>query len=192
MEYRGWEGYRVIGVLQYSTKIYFCSYNEEYWRYSCIVSTSLSRLGRVLGSTLPNLEKLVLTFWKSLSDQGLIEILNRSSSNIRELDLSGSNITGVGVGVNSLPNLEILKLIQCDNLTDRGLEEILRISSFTLRVLAVSWTNITEQGFQEGVSLLMLEELNLGVCRHLTYSGLLEILSISGNRLKTGKEYGIP
>ena len=131
---------------------------------------------------------------KLLSDQGLIEILNRSSSNIRELDLSGSNITRVGVeeGVNSLPNLEVLKLIQCDNLTDRGLEEILRISSFTLRVLAVSWTNITEQGFQEGVSLLMLEELNLGVCRHLTYSGLLEILSISGNRLKTGKEYGIP
>ena len=40
-----------------------------------------------LPSSLPNLEKLLLTYWFSLSNQGLIEILNRSGSSLRELDL---------------------------------------------------------------------------------------------------------
>ena len=140
-----------------------------------------------LPSTLPNLEKLALN-WTSLSYQGLIEILNRSE-NIRELDLSHSKITGVGVeeGVNSLPNLEVLNLTWCDNLPDGGLKEILRLSGNKLRVLDVSGTIITGQGFKEGVSLPMLEELNLGGCEseQLTDSDLLEILSISGRRLKT-------
>ena len=138
-----------------------------------------------LPSTLPNLEKLALT-WSPLSYQGLIEILNRSE-NIRELDLSGSNITGVGVeeGVNSLPNLEVLDLSSCNNLTDGGLKEIIRLSRCTLRVLNVPWTNVTGQGFKDGVSLSMLEELNLESCEELTDSGLPEILSITGRRLKT-------
>ena len=132
--------------------------------------------GDILGclpSTLPNLEKLVLTDWMSLSDQELCEILN-ISENIRELDLSGSTITGVGVeeAVNSLPNLEVLKLYCCQNLTDGGLKEILRLSRCTLRVLDVSCTRITGQGFKEGVSLPMLEELDLEGCNNLTDGGL--------------------
>ena len=151
--------------------------------------------GDILGclpNTLPNLEELVLTSWMSLSDQGLCEILNRSE-NIRELELFGSNITGVGVeeGVNSLPNLEVLNLSCCYNLTDGGLKEILRLSGCTLRVLDLRHTHITGQGFQEGVSLPMLEELYLGGCRQLTDSGLLEILSNTGSRLKTVDVYGL-
>ena len=55
---------------------------------------------------------LFLTFLKNLK-------LNRSGSNIRELYLSLSNITGVEVeeGLNSLPNLETLNLFNCKNLT---------------------------------------------------------------------------
>ena len=144
-------------------------------------------IGR-LPSTLPKLEKLVLRFGYTLSDQGLIEILMRSRSNIRELDLTGSSITGVGVeeGLNALPNLETLNLTCCQKLTNRGLKEMLRLSRCTLRVLDVSRTNITGCGFKDGIkSLPMLENLNLNWCKELTDSGLLEILSISGNRLKT-------
>ena len=99
--------------------------------------------------------------------------MNRSE-NIRELDLSDSSITGVGVeeGVNSLPNLEVLNLYCCLNLTDGGLKEILRLSRCTLRVLDVSCTRITGQGFKEGVSLPMLEELDLEGCNNLTDGGL--------------------
>jgi len=128
----------------------------------------------------------VLSGWLWLSNQGLNEILNRSRRNLTVLDLSRSNITGVGVeeGVNSLSNLEVLNLSWCLNLTDGGLKEVLRVSGSKLRVLGVSYTYITGQGFKDGVSLPMLEELDLGGYRQLTYSGLLEILSISVNRLK--------
>ena len=154
----------------------------------CISLCSMWNTGDIfscLPSTLPNLEKLVLTCWLSLSDQGLIEILNRSRNNLRELDLSGSIITGVGLeeGVNSLPNLEVLILSTC-NLTDGGLKKILRLSGNKLRVLDVPDTDITGQGFKEGVSLPMLEELNLGWCIQLTDGGLKEILRLSGCKLR--------
>ena len=85
---------------------------------------------RFLPSTLPNLEKLALTSWLKLSDQELIEILNRSRSYLRELDLSDTSITGVGVeeGVNSLPNLEKLNLSGCPHLTVGGLLDILSLT----------------------------------------------------------------
>ena len=194
-------------------------------------------------NSLPNLEKLTLFSCKNLTNRGLKEIL-RISRNLRELDLSYSKITGVGIeeGVNSLPNLETLNLNECIyltdgglkdflrlfgcklkvldisqtnitgqgfkdevislpmleklnmgccyNLTDGGLKETLRISGSSIRVLDVSATNITEQGFQDGVSLPMLEELNLEECDQLTDSGLLEILSITGSRLKGVNVYG--
>ena len=93
----------------------------------------------------------------------------------------------VGCLPSTLPNLEVLNLTWCDNLPDGGLKEILRLSGNKLRVLDVFATKITGQGFKEGVSLPMLEELNLGGCEseQLTDSDLLEILSISGRRLKT-------
>jgi len=95
---------------------------------------------RPLPSAFPNLEKLKLTLWYSLSDQGLVEILNRSGSDLRDLDLSRSRISGVGVeeGVNSLPNLEVLNLYFCYMLTDGGLKEFLRLSGCTEPVLLVN------------------------------------------------------
>ena len=50
--------------------------------------------------------------------------------NLRDLDVFGTPITGVGVeeGVKSLPMLETLHLAECRQLTNKGLLEILRIS----------------------------------------------------------------
>ena len=62
---------------------------------------------------------------------------------------------------------------------------MLRLSNNKLRVLDLYYSSITGQGLKEGVSLLMLEKLYLLECHQLTDSGLLEILSISGSRLKT-------
>ena len=152
-----------------------------------IIIRNVWNTGDIIGrlpSALPSLEKLGLIRWCfSSSNQRIIEILNRYGSSLRELDLSDSDITGVGV--NSLPNLVVLKLHWCNNLTDGGLKEFLRLSGNKLRVLDVSCTRITGQGFKEGVSLPMLEELDMRGCEQLTDSGLLEILSISGSRLKT-------
>ena len=135
--------------------------------------------------SLPMLEKLNMGECYNLTDGGLKEILRISGSSIRVLDVSSTNITEQGFkdGV-SLPMLERLNLEECDNLTDRGLKEILRISGSSIRVLDVSRTRITGQGFKDGVSLPMLEKLHLRECGQLIDSGLLEILRISGNRLK--------
>ena len=131
------------------------------------------------------LEQLNLSECDNLTDGGLKEILRRSGSSIRVLDVSYTNITGQGFmdGV-SLPMLEELNLSGCRNLTDGGLKEIIRISGSIIRVLDVSRTRITGQGFKDGVSLPMLDQLNLIRCRSLTDSGILEILSITGNRLQ--------
>ena len=71
--------------------------------------------------------------------------------NLRDLDVFGTPITGVGVeeGVKSLPMLETLHLAECRQLTNKGLQEILRISRSNLRYLNVFITPITGVGVEE-------------------------------------------
>ena len=133
-----------------------------------------------LPSTLPNLETLQLTDWHKLSDKGLMKILRRYRSNLRELKLDCSNITGVGIkrGVRSFPQLEILNLANCEKLIDNGLVEILSISGKKLRYLDVSYTSIIGVGLEERVkSLPNLETLIIRCCDELSNGGLVEILA---------------
>ncbi len=114
-----------------------------------------------------------------------MEILRISGSNLRVLDLSCTDITGIGLEeeVICLPNLETLSLVLCEKLTDGGLVEILRISRRKLRVLNLSSSTITGIGLEKGVkSLPMLENLDLS---SLTGRGLAEILSISRSKLRS-------
>ena len=140
-----------------------------------------------LPSTYPNLVKLQLTDWHKLSDKGLMKILRRYRSNLRELKLDCSNITGVGIkrGVKSLPNLESLTLISCSNLENGELVEILSISGSKLRYLDVSYTSIPGLGLDKIFkSLPNLETLIMNGCKELSNRELLEILSISGSKLR--------
>ena len=140
-----------------------------------------------LPSTLSNLDKLQLTDWYKLSDKGLMKILRRYRSNLRELKLDCSNITGVGIkrGVKSLPNLESLTLISCSNLENGELVEILSISGSKLRYLDVSYTSIPGLGLDKIFkSLPNLETLIMNGCKELSNRELLEILSISGSKLR--------
>ena len=138
------------------------------------------------GVSLPMLEVLYMRACEHLTDGGLKEILRLSGCKLRVIDLRHTNITGQGFknGVKSLTMLEELNLEWCNYLTDGGLNEILRFFGLKLRVLYVGHTNITGQGFKEGVSLPMLEKQDMNDYQQLTDSGLLEILSITGNRLK--------
>lgn len=128
---------------------------------------------------------MILDSSLSLTDGLLVEILRISGSNLRVLDLSCTDITGIGLEeeVNCLPNLETLSLVLCEKLTDGGLVEILRISRRKLRVLNLSSSTITGIGLEKGVkSLPMLENLDLS---SLTGRGLAEILSISRSKLRS-------
>ena len=75
------------------------------------------------------LEILYLEECRQLTDTGLKEILRISRSNLRDLNLSYTPITGVGVeeGVKYLPMLETLILHECRQLNHKGLTEILRM-----------------------------------------------------------------
>ena len=162
--------------------------------YLNVSRTSIKGIGLIEGvKSLPNLETLNLSRCESLENRGLVEILKISGTNLRHLNISSTNLTGIGLeqGFYSLVNLEILYLDCCKELVDVGLVEILRICGSKLRYLNVSWTCITGVGFKDGVkSLPMLENLELAFCDELTEEGLQEILSLAGNRLKIVCVYG--
>ena len=70
---------------------------------------------KIAGVSLPNLEKLNLSFCKQITDRGLIKILSISGNTLRELNLVGTEITGIGfkeAGL-SLRNLEKPNLVHC-------------------------------------------------------------------------------
>ena len=105
-----------------------------------------------------------------MSDKGLMKILRRYRSNLRELNLFGSNIREVSIkrGVRSLPQLEILNLAYCNNLIDLSSDR-----------------SITGIGLKYGVkSLSNLETLSFDSCINLENGGLVEILSISGRKIR--------
>ena len=71
-------------------------------------------------------------------------------------------------------------------ITDKGLKEIFCISGNILRELYLCGTNITGNGFKEAeLSLPNLEILRMKDCNVVSETGLLEILHVVGNRLKT-------
>ena len=71
-------------------------------------------------------------------------------------------------------------------ITDRGLKEIFCISGNILRELNLCGTNETGNGFKEAeLSLPNLEILRMKDCNVVSETGLLEILHVVGNRLKT-------
>ena len=153
-----------------------------------ISNTNTTGIGLEEGvMSLPNLDILDLNRSEELRDEGLIEILRISRSKLRCLDLSWTMITGIGLeeGVEYLPMLEDLNLSGCMYLKAEGLNQIRRISGSKLTSLDLSYTYITGIGFKEGVkSLPMLEYLELA-CEPLTEQGFLEIMSVTGNRLKS-------
>ena len=76
-------------------------------------TTGITGLGfKEAGISLPNLETLDLSCCVQITDRGLKEILSISGNKLRVLNLSETEITGIGfkeAGI-SLPNLETLNL----------------------------------------------------------------------------------
>ena len=89
-----------------------------------------------LPRSFPNLEKLERKHWEQLSNEGLIEVLRRYRENLKELDLSFSKITGIGISerVNVLAHLDTLKLRGCCELTDEGMVEFLIVQGVPINM----------------------------------------------------------
>ena len=101
---------------------------------------------------------------------------------LKELTLSSTQITGVGLSGLCAPQLEVLNL-SCNRLTNSRLLDILSNCSSKLKVLDLSFNMITGVGLS-GLCAPQLEVLNLSDCDTLTDSGLLDILSNCSSKLK--------
>ena len=124
----------------------------------------------------------------SLTDEGLLKIMEICGIKLTSLDLSGSEITGEGLHVlqDKFKNMEKLSLAWCRGLTQQGLLEILNMCGSKLQNLNISATNITGKGLEElQGKLANLKTLNLEHCYSFTDQGFSEIINISGPLLKT-------
>ena len=133
--------------------------------------------------SLPNLEILRICWCHYLTDRGLREILEISGRYLNELRLCyTTEITGIGLEELNLPSLEILYMTACDELTNKGFQNILINCRSTLKEFYLCDFRLSCAGFLEKVkSLPNLEVLKLGAHDR----GIQEILSTTGNKLKT-------
>ena len=151
------------------------------------ISTTGLGFGRGL-NFLPNLEKLNLRRQPELEDEGVLEILGTVGNKLKELDISSTNISGIGFhqGLMFFPNLENLTLEHCSKLGDKGLPNILRICGCQLRALYLSGSGITGAGLQKKLKPLPnLEILSLIDCVKLTKRGLKKIMKVYGTTVRT-------
>ena len=126
--------------------------------------------------------------YTQLTDKGLLQILQFCGSTLRSLDISYTNITGENLSEykGTLPCLNNLAIASCEQLTDKGLLQILQLCGSTLRSLVIYRTNITGENLSEYKGTLpCLENLNMNCCSHLTDKGLLQILQLCGDALRS-------
>jgi len=135
---------------------------------------------------LKNLKKLNMDSCKSLTNQRIMEILHTTDGNLKELNLSRTNITGEELLDARMPKLEILKMDGCRNLTDELLVRILNMTCETLRDLDLARTNITGEAFCNlNVKLKKLVRLRLDGCRNLKIDWIRVALENAGENLET-------
>ena len=133
-----------------------------------------------------NMEKLNVMLCEQLTKQGLLEILMMCGSKLKNLNISATNITDLGLELQGkFAELKTLNLSNCSSLTDQGLLKMLSMCGIKLQHLDFSDTNVTGQGLGEFQNKFAdLQALNLCDCPQLTNQGLLEILSMCGTKLQ--------
>ena len=142
-----------------------------------------------IGPKFPQLEILDLSLCGELTDTGLATLLHMSGDKLKDLNLAGNWIvTGDSLGGLGLqfPHLEILNISDCGELTDTGLMNLLQMSGNKLKQLKL-YDNVQVSGDCLGGLELQfphLDILSISNCRKLTGTGLINLLQMSGNKLK--------
>jgi len=134
--------------------------------------------------TLSCLENLNMSECNQLTNKGLLQILQLCGSTLRSLDISGTEVTGENLSEykGTIHCLENLSMRYCEQLTNKGLLQMLQLCGSTLRSLDIEGTHITGENLSEYKgTLLILENLNMSICKQLTNKGLLQILQLCGS-----------
>ena len=141
----------------------------------------------------PQLERLQLENCGKLTDTGLVNLLKMSGSKLKHLELYYNvKITGDSLGGLQFLHLETLNISNCWNLTDTGLVNLLQMTGKKLKDFELSsdryntyFDKVTGDSLGgPGLKFPQLETLNISECRKLTDTGLVNLLQMSGNKLK--------
>ena len=142
-------------------------------------------LSEVKGQLL-YLENLHLRSFTQLNDSGLLQILKLCGKSLRVLNISFSSISGENLFEYPGSMLVDLTLSHCSQLSDQGLIQIFKLCGRTLKHLNLSFSNITgERILHCSETPLVVENLDLTECKQITNKGLLQILQLCGNTLKS-------
>lgn len=127
----------------------------------------------------PNLEELVLQDCQKITDESLHHI-GSGLPNLKKLNLSFCiNITNSGLRcLSDMPGLEDINLTSCDNISDVGMT-FLGQGKCKLTALNVSFTNgLTDSGFKNiAASLRGLKKLEMSNCNSVSEASLLRLVA---------------
>ena len=127
---------------------------------------------------LEQLEKVNFGNCENLKNAGLLQLLAKCSATLKDLRLNGTKISGEGLeSIPVLKQLEEITLRFCKNLTNTGLLQVLTKCSATLKDLDMCATEISGEGLEGLPVMEQLEKLDLGDCKDLTTTGLLQLLA---------------
>ena len=136
---------------------------------------------------LPSLLVLKLSHCGNLDDTGLIHMLNKATSNLKQLDLRFTNVTlsNAGAIASDFKNLKVLDLSNNRQLDEEGTVCLLNKSGYGLKELDLSETNITLSDPQVlTVNFTQLRALKLSYCWHLAEAAIDGFLNRVGASLK--------
>merc|ERR1740128_253969 len=134
---------------------------------------------------LKQLETLNLGSCPNVTNTGLLQLLAKCTDTLKELNLEGFWIKGFSIAVPDLKlysvpvlkQLETLNLNGCGYLEYTDLLQFLAKCSATLEQLNLNSTAISGEDLESVPVLKQLKTLNLGGCRYLTNTGLLQLLA---------------
>ena len=140
-----------------------------------------------LQGKLANIKTLKLRSCSRITDQSLLKILKMCGSNLQDLDIFFTNITGQELDElqGTFGYMKTLNLQYCSRLTDQGLFKILSMCGSKLQDLNITNTNISGQGLDElRGKLADIKTLKLRLCRFLTDQSLLKMLRMCGRKIQ--------
>ena len=142
--------------------------------------------GEGWGSTLhlAKLKTLHLSHCDNLTDRGVFEIFNIAGSQLEEINLSSTSLTGE-LFSNHLPSLNKVRYVDLMRSRDLTSSSICKLLNKCEQIESV-WLNdncISDELL--GVNFLKnLKALSLNHCRELTPAGLLKLVKMYGSQLK--------
>jgi len=113
-------------------------------------------LGQISLFSRAPLEELDLTKCEELWENGLMDMLNKTSNTLRILNLASTKITLAetsNLSSASLPHLEEINLINCKHLSTQGLIALLGKTGDKLKLLNLAHTNITVPQISEIIGI---------------------------------------